>query len=63
MQMELPAGFERVTWLGPGPQETYADRKDARFGLLLGNGGRTVLPPTTANRAKPATRRMCAGFA
>ncbi len=36
MQMELPAGFERMTWLGPGPQETYADRKDARFGLYTG---------------------------
>ena len=23
MQMTLPAGFERITWLGPGPQETY----------------------------------------
>lgn len=30
MQMTLPAGFERVTWLGPGPQETYCDRQDAK---------------------------------
>jgi beta-galactosidase len=36
MQMELPAGFERVTWFGPGPEETYADRKDARIGLHSG---------------------------
>jgi len=36
MQMSLPAGFDRVTWLGPGPQETYADRKDARVGLYSG---------------------------
>ena len=36
MQMALPAGFERVTWLGPGPQETYSDRKDARFGRYSG---------------------------
>ena len=36
MQMEMPAGFERVTWLGPGPEETYADRKDARVGLYSG---------------------------
>jgi beta-galactosidase len=36
MQMALPAGFERITWLGPGPQETYCDRKDARFGLYTG---------------------------
>jgi beta-galactosidase len=36
MQMEVPAGFERVTWLGPGPEETYADRKDARVGRYSG---------------------------
>jgi beta-galactosidase len=36
MQMTLPAGFERITWLGPGPQETYCDRKDAKFGLYAG---------------------------
>lgn len=36
MQMVMPAGFERITWLGPGPQETYCDRKDARFGLYNG---------------------------
>ena len=36
MQMSLPAGFERVSWFGPGPQETYADRKDARVGLHQG---------------------------
>jgi len=36
MQMALPAGFERVTWLGHGPQETYSDRKDARVGIYSG---------------------------
>ncbi|MBI5387335.1 MAG: DUF4981 domain-containing protein [Verrucomicrobia bacterium] len=36
MQIALPAGFERITWLGPGPQETYCDRKDARVGLYSG---------------------------
>lgn len=36
MQMVLPAGFERITWLGPGPQETYSDRKDARVGVYSG---------------------------
>ena len=36
MQMALPAGFERITWLGPGPQETYCDRKDSRIGLYSG---------------------------
>ncbi len=36
MQMILPAGFDLITWLGPGPQETYIDRKDARVGLYSG---------------------------
>jgi beta-galactosidase len=36
MQMSMPAGFERITWLGPGPQETYCDRKDAKVGLYTG---------------------------
>ncbi len=36
MQMTLPAGFERLAWLGPGPQETYSDRKDSRFGVYDG---------------------------
>jgi beta-galactosidase len=36
MQMVMPAGFERITWLGPGPQETYSDRKDARVGVYSG---------------------------
>jgi beta-galactosidase len=36
MHMELPKGFERITWLGPGPQETYSDRKDSRVGVYAG---------------------------
>jgi beta-galactosidase len=34
--MTLPAGFERITWLGPGPQETYCDRKSSRVGIYSG---------------------------
>lgn len=37
MQMTLPAGFEKVHWFGPGPQETYCDRKDAPVGLYSGS--------------------------
>ena len=37
MQMTLPAGFDRIAWLGPGPQETYSDRKDARVGVYTGS--------------------------
>ncbi len=36
MQAVLPAAFKRIRWLGPGPQETYSDRKDARVGVYEG---------------------------
>jgi beta-galactosidase len=36
MQLTMPAGFDRIAWFGPGPQETYCDRKDARIGLYRG---------------------------
>jgi beta-galactosidase len=36
MQMAMPAGFERVAWYGPGPEETYADRNEARVGRHVG---------------------------
>lgn len=37
MQMALPKGLlEEIAWYGPGPQETYADRLDARVGLYRG---------------------------
>ena len=36
MQMAMPAGFEHVAWFGPGPEETYADRNEARVGRYDG---------------------------
>jgi beta-galactosidase len=33
MQARLVPGFERITWYGPGPQETYEDRRDLRIGV------------------------------
>jgi beta-galactosidase len=36
MQMVLPREFDRIKWFGPGPQETYSDRKDARMGIYEG---------------------------
>jgi beta-galactosidase len=42
MQIVMPAEFERIAWLGPGPQETYFDRKDARIGLYFCE--RVILP-------------------
>lgn len=34
MQMILPAGFEDVEWLGRGPHESYADRKNSALAGL-----------------------------
>jgi len=36
MQMAVTPGFEYISWLGPGPHETYCDRKDAKIGLYSG---------------------------
>lgn len=36
MQMMMPAGFNHIEWFGPGPQETYCDRKDAKVGIYSG---------------------------
>lgn len=36
MQVTLPAGFDKIQWFGPGPEETYTDRKDAPVGLYSG---------------------------
>ncbi len=36
MQLAMPAGFERVSWYGPGPEETYADRKEALINVYRG---------------------------
>jgi len=37
MQMAVPGRFDRLTWLGRGPHETYWDRKTgAAFGLYSG---------------------------
>jgi beta-galactosidase len=36
LQMVLPKGFEQVSWYGPGPEETYSDRKEARVNLYRG---------------------------
>jgi beta-galactosidase len=33
MQTRLVPGFEHVSWYGPGPQETYSDRKSGRVAL------------------------------
>ena len=37
--LTTPAGFDRLTWFGPGPDETYADR---RASALVGRWSTTV---------------------
>jgi beta-galactosidase len=36
LQMTVAAGFENLRWYGPGPQETYSDRCDARVDVFQG---------------------------
>jgi beta-galactosidase len=36
-QLVMPAGFEEIAWFGPGPEETYSDRKAAKVGLYRGS--------------------------
>ncbi len=52
---ELPVEFDRVAWFGPGPWETYSDRKDARVGLYSGavadQAGSYVMLTETGNKA------------
>ncbi|MDD4174973.1 MAG: beta-galactosidase small subunit, partial [Kiritimatiellae bacterium] len=31
MTAQIPAAFDRVTWLGRGPHENYADRRESAF--------------------------------
>jgi beta-galactosidase len=36
MRMALPEGFENLEWYGPGPEETYSDRKQAKVSVYRG---------------------------
>ena len=36
MQMDLSTSLADISWFGPGPQETYCDRKDLPVGLYSG---------------------------
>jgi beta-galactosidase len=52
---ELPAEFDRVTWFGPGPWDTYSDRKEARIDLYSGavadQAGSYVMLTESGNKA------------
>ncbi len=41
---ELPTACDRVTWFGPGPRETYPDKKEARVGLYSGSVAEQFVP-------------------
>ena len=48
VRMTLPGGYERFTWYGRGPQETYADRKlGARVGIYEGTVDEQYVPYIT----------------
>jgi beta-galactosidase len=45
LQMQLPGGYERFTWYGRGPHETYVDRKEgARVGVYSGTVDEQYVP-------------------
>ncbi|WP_263080440.1 DUF4981 domain-containing protein [Endozoicomonas sp. Mp262] len=55
MQMQMPAGFETITWLGRGPHESYADRKTSAAvgwyqGTVWDQMHRYPRPQETANK-------------
>ncbi len=44
MVAELSPEYGRVTWFGPGPMDTYSDRKEARVGLYSGTVAEQFTP-------------------
>lgn len=45
LQMNLPGSFDQISWLGRGPHESYADRKEgARFGVYEGSVEEQFVP-------------------
>lgn len=54
-RLEMPQGFENLTWYGRGPWESYADRKEATFtgiynSKVADQWERYVLPQETGNK-------------
>jgi beta-galactosidase len=56
MQAALVPGFEQLTWYGPGPEETYADRRDRQVGVysttVTDNYFRYSQPQETGNKVE-----------
>jgi beta-galactosidase len=56
MQATLVPGFEQLTWYGPGPEETYVDRRDRPVGVystsVADNYFRYSQPQETGNKVE-----------
>jgi beta-galactosidase len=56
MQAKLVPGFEQLAWYGPGPQETYVDRRDLPVGVytttVADNYFRYSQPQETGNKVE-----------
>jgi beta-galactosidase len=56
MQMRLVPGFEHLAWYGPGPEETYIDRRDLPVGVyqttVTGNYFSYSQPQETGNKVE-----------
>jgi beta-galactosidase len=56
MQATLVPGFGQLTWYGPGPEETYADRRDRPVGVystpVADNYFRYSQPQETGNKVE-----------
>jgi beta-galactosidase len=56
MQARLVPGFERLAWYGPGPEETYIDRRDRPVGVyrtsVTDNAFRYSQPQETGNKVE-----------
>jgi beta-galactosidase len=63
LQMVVPAGFENLGWYGPGPQETYSDRCDARVdvygGTVSGQFFQYTEPGETGNKVDVRWVTLC----
>ncbi len=65
LQMTVPAGFENIGWYGPGPQETYSDRCDARVAVYSGKVAEQAFlytePGETGNKVDVRWVTLCDG--
>jgi beta-galactosidase len=51
MRLALDGAFDRVQWLGPGPQPTYSDRRELPVGLYEGPIAEQLVPYARAQES------------